>query len=58
VNKDQLLDELASHELELSSNALEIVVHRLRKKLENYASSIRTLRGLGYILDKNASPVN
>jgi two-component system OmpR family response regulator len=58
VNKDQLLDELASHELELSSNALEIVVHRLRKKLENFASSIRTLRGLGYVLDKQASPVN
>ena len=58
VNKDQLLDELASHELELTSNALEIVVHRLRKKLDNFTSSIRTLRGLGYVLEKPATSVN
>ncbi|HEY9680436.1 MAG TPA: response regulator transcription factor [Oculatellaceae cyanobacterium] len=58
VNKDQLLDELASHELELTSNALEIVVHRLRKKLEHFASPIRTLRGLGYVLEKPTASLN
>ena len=58
VPKDQLLDELASHELELSANALEIVIHRLRKKLENFTSPIRTLRGLGYVLEKSARTVN
>jgi two-component system OmpR family response regulator len=58
VNKEQLLDELASHDLELSANALEIVIHRLRKKLENFTSSIRTLRGLGYVLEKGARAVH
>jgi len=58
VNKDQLLDELASHDLELSANALEIVIHRLRKKLENFTSSIRTLRGLGYVLEKGSGAVH
>lgn len=52
VNKDQLLDELASQEFELTYNALEIVMHRLRKKLEHSQLSIRTLRGLGYVFGK------
>jgi two-component system OmpR family response regulator len=58
VHKDQLLDELASHDLDLSANALEIVIHRLRKKLENFTSPIRTLRGLGYVLEKSTRAVN
>jgi two-component system, OmpR family, response regulator len=52
VNKDQLLDELSGQDLELTYNALEIVIYRLRKKIEASQCSIRTLRGIGYILDK------
>ena len=52
VNKDQLLDELASQDYELTYNALEIVMHRLRKKLERSQLTIRTLRGLGYVFGK------
>jgi two-component system, OmpR family, response regulator len=52
VNKDQLLDELSGQDLELTYNALEIVIYRLRKKIESSQCSIRTLRGIGYILDK------
>jgi two-component system, OmpR family, response regulator len=33
------------------NNALEVYIHRLRKKLEGSALSIRNVRGLGYLLD-------
>lgn len=35
-----------------TSNALEVYVHRLRKKLEGSALTIRNVRGLGYMLEK------
>ncbi len=33
------------------SGSLEVIVHRLRRKLEGSAVSIRTVRGLGYLLE-------
>lgn len=36
-----------------SSNALEVYVHRLRKKLEGSDVTIRNVRGLGYMLEKS-----
>ena len=38
----------------LTDNAIEIYVHRLRKRIEPYDAVIRTVRGLGYLLDKSA----
>lgn len=34
-----------------SSNALEVYIHRLRKKLDGSRLSIRNVRGLGYLLE-------
>lgn len=34
------------------NNALEVYIHRLRKKLEGAPLAIRNVRGLGYLLDK------
>lgn len=50
VGKRQLLDVLGSGESELSENAVEIYVHRVRRKIEGSGCSIRTLRGFGYLL--------
>jgi two-component system, OmpR family, response regulator len=36
-----------------TSNALEVYVHRLRKKLEGSDLTIRNVRGLGYMLEKS-----
>ncbi len=36
-----------------SSNALEVYVHRLRKKLEGSQIAIRNVRGLGYLMERN-----
>lgn len=36
----------------LNSNALEVYVHRLRRKLDGSSLNIRNIRGLGYMLNK------
>lgn len=52
VNKRHLIDRLASWDTEPSENAVEIVVHRLRRKLEPGQVVIHTVRGFGYLLAK------
>ncbi|MBI2312951.1 MAG: response regulator transcription factor [Betaproteobacteria bacterium] len=52
VSKEQLLESLYDAGEEASSNAIEVYVHRLRKKIEGGGVTIRTVRGLGYMLDK------
>lgn len=52
VNKDQLVDHLCGWGEEVSHNAIEVYVHRLRKKLEAGGVRIVTVRGLGYCLEK------
>ncbi|HEX9684351.1 MAG TPA: response regulator [Burkholderiales bacterium] len=52
VNKDQLAEELYGWDEEVSANAIEVYVHRLRRKLEPAGVTIRTIRGLGYLLEK------
>lgn len=54
VSKDQLVQHLCESGDEVSTNAIEVYVHRLRKKLEPGAL-IATVRGLGYCLEKAAS---
>jgi two-component system OmpR family response regulator len=52
VNKDQIAEHLPNPDEGVTHNAIEILVHRLRKKLERDGFSIRTARGLGYLIDK------
>ncbi len=51
VSKESLCEQISTEGDEVSPNAVEVYVHRLRKKLESGGVSIRTLRGLGYMLD-------
>ncbi len=55
VSKDQLVDHLCGWGEEVSHNAIEVYVHRLRKKLEPGGVRIATVRGLGYCLEKQES---
>jgi two-component system, OmpR family, response regulator len=55
VSKDQLVSHLCEWGEEVSPNAIEVYVHRLRKKLEPGGVRIVTVRGLGYSLEKPAS---
>jgi len=52
VGKEQLVDHLCGWDEEVSTNAIEVYVHRLRKKIETAGVRIATLRGLGYCLEK------
>jgi len=49
--KEQLLSRLSDFEQDTSANALDILIHRLRKKLDGSTLVIRTLRGFGYLLE-------
>ena len=53
VSKDQLVSHLCEWGEEVSPNAIEVYVHRLRKKLEPGGVRIVTVRGLGYSLEKS-----
>lgn len=51
VLKEHIKAHLSTLESEVTYNAIEIAVHRLRKKIEDGGVNIRTLRGLGYLLE-------
>lgn len=51
ISKEQLLERLYSYSEEASSNAIEVYIHRLRKKIAPAGVTIRTIRGLGYVID-------
>lgn len=55
VGKEQLAEQLYGWDEEVGANAIEVYVHRLRRKLEPAGVSIRTIRGLGYLLEKETN---
>ncbi len=55
VSKRTLSDKLSGFDEALGDNALEAFISRLRKKLAGSGAGIRTLRGIGYLLE--AEPV-
>ena len=50
VSKQALASTLFTLEEDRSADAIEIYVHRLRRKMEGSGAAIVTLRGLGYLL--------
>lgn len=54
VSKEQLLERMYSYAEEASGNAIEVYIHRLRKKIESAGVTIKTIRGLGYIIEKSS----
>lgn len=53
VSKEQIVEHLCGWGEEVSHNAIEVYVHRLRKKLEGGNVRIATVRGLGYSLQRS-----
>jgi two-component system OmpR family response regulator len=51
VSKERLVEQLYSYDKEVSQNAIEVYVHRLRKKIAGSGVTVRTLYGQGYLLD-------
>jgi two-component system, OmpR family, response regulator TctD len=51
LSKQQILDRVFSDEQDVNPEAIEVLVHRLRKRLGDSPVRITTLRGLGYVLE-------
>lgn len=52
VSKDRIAQRLAADNSEaLADNAIEVYIHRVRKRIEAYGVVILTIRGLGYLLE-------
>ncbi|MFT0534017.1 response regulator [Castellaniella hirudinis] len=51
ISKHQLVDLLCEWGEEVTTNAIEVYIHRLRKKIEPADMRILTVRGLGYCLE-------
>ncbi|MBU6467867.1 MAG: winged helix-turn-helix domain-containing protein [Betaproteobacteria bacterium] len=49
-SREQLEEKLYGWDDEIESNSVEVHIHHLRKKLGN--DLIRTIRGIGYVIDK------
>lgn len=56
VSKEQIVNHLCEWGEEVSHNAIEVYMHRLRKKVESGGIRIATVRGLGYCLERPAEP--
>ena len=54
VNKDLIANRLARAGEALSDTAIEVAIHRLRRRLEPYSLHVRTVRGFGYLLETQA----
>lgn len=52
VAKEAIMQSLAAFDDDLSANAIEQYVSRLRKRLAPHGLTVRTARGIGYYLDK------
>ena len=53
LSREQLMQSIYGWDEDVDSNALEVHIHNLRKKLN--ANYIRTIRGVGYMAEKNES---
>ena len=53
VSKEQLVNHLYGWDDDVGDNAIEVNVYRLRKKLEPLGCEIRTVRGMGYLMDRS-----
>lgn len=52
IDKDRIADALYGTGATVESNAIELLVSRLRRKIDGSGVTIRTARGLGYMLDE------
>lgn len=51
LSKQEIIERLFSDEQDVRPEVIEVLVHRLRRKLEHTRVRVTTLRGLGYVLE-------
>jgi two-component system response regulator TctD len=57
VPREVLFEKVFAFDQDARAEAIEIYVHRLRKKLEGSGAQVSTLRGLGYLLGESGDKV-
>jgi two-component system OmpR family response regulator len=55
VSKEQLVEQLYSYDKEVTHNAIEVYVHRLRRKIEGSGLGVRTIYARGYLLEQHGA---
>jgi two-component system response regulator TctD len=55
LSKQEILERVFSDDEDVQPDAVEVLVHRLRKRLQTSPVGIRTVRGLGYVLESGAA---
>ena len=53
VSKEHMVNHLYGWGDEVGANAIEVYVYRIRKKLEPLGCEIRTVRGMGYLMERD-----
>ncbi|MBS0382428.1 MAG: response regulator transcription factor [Proteobacteria bacterium] len=56
TSREHVIEALCTWNDALTDNGLDIAVHRLRRKLEGSGVNLRTVRGLGYLLEAEDGP--
>ena len=54
VSKAQIVGSLSEWDADFSESSVEVYVHRLRKRLDGTGVEIKTLRGFGYLLERQS----
>ena len=52
VTKTRFVQQLSSLDTEFGPNSVQVYIHRLRKKLEPLGQHVKTIHGLGYLLER------
>ncbi len=52
VSKEHILEQICTWDKDVTPNAIEVYVHRARKRIEPHGVTIKAMRGLGYLLEK------
>ncbi len=58
VSKERIVSAVCAWDQGMSANAVEVYISRLRAKLETGGIRIRTVRGLGYMLEAGDNHIN
>jgi two-component system OmpR family response regulator len=56
VSKEHIVNHLYGWGDEVAANAIEVYVYRIRRKLEPLGCEIRTVRGMGYLMERIDGP--
>jgi two-component system, OmpR family, response regulator len=56
LSKQRFLDHLCGWQENITHNAIEVYISRLRKKLEPHSIQLRSIRGMGYLIEVHSSP--